>query len=156
MVNVGQVCTRDVYIFGAHEALAEAVAEMDRQHVGSIVVVEHRGGQLRPVGIVTDRDVIRAQLAHAGGLFNLKLDDVMTRELVMLEESTGISDAIRRLCENQVRRAPVVSGSGELVGIISVDDLLPVVAEELAGLARLVVSQARSEPHRSSLGRAPR
>jgi CBS domain-containing protein len=59
LVNIGEVCSREVYILRPAEPLAEAVAEMHKRHVGGVVVVEGKPDRVRPIGIVTDRDAIR-------------------------------------------------------------------------------------------------
>lgn len=144
-MEVGELCSREVYIATRNEPLAEAVREMHRRHVGALVVVEPRDELLCPAGIVTDRDVLRGQLMHQADLFVLAVEDVMTTDPLTLPESTGLAEAIGILRMRGVRRAPVVGRSGELVGIICVDDLLPAVAEELCGLGRLVGTQASHE-----------
>jgi CBS domain-containing protein len=144
-MNIGEVCSREVYIFKAEEPLANAVAEMMKRHIGAIVVVETAPDRVRPLGIVTDRDVIRGQVSLKKDLSSLTLGDVMTSALLTVSETSGVAQAIERMQARRVRRAPVVNDSGDLVGIVSLDDLLPIVAQELGALARLVGDQARRE-----------
>ncbi len=144
-MNVGEVCSREVYIFEAGEPLANAVAEMLKRRVGAIVVADIGLECVRPVGIVTDRDVIRGQLSLKKDLSDLTVRDVMTSAPLTVAETAGIAQAIEQMRARRVRRAPVVSDSGDLVGIVSLDDLLPIVAEELGTLARLMGNQARRE-----------
>jgi CBS domain-containing protein len=146
-VEIRHICTRKLYVVEAQQPLAEAVREMHRHHVGAAVVAERRGGKLVPIGIVTDRDVLCRQLARKADLFALTVADVMTHNLLTLSESSGLAEAIRLLRARNVRRAPVISSDGDLVGIVSLDDLLPAVASELSELAALLGSQARREAH---------
>ena len=143
-MNAGEVCSRDVYIMRPEEPLREAVALMHRHHVGAVIIVERVTGLVRPIGIVTDRDVIYAQISRKTPLSQLRVAEAMTSHLTVITEIASLSEAIRRMSEAGVRRAPVVSEAGELVGIITLDDLLPVVSEELQGLARLIGGQARA------------
>jgi len=145
-MNIGEVCSREVYIVRESEALSEAVLEMRRRHVGAIVVVEPQGQLMKPVGIVTDRDVIFAVRSQAIDL-STKVSHVMTTCPFTLCEDSGLYEAIQSMSAHGVRRAPVVSAAGDLVGIVSVDDLVPVVADELRGLANLMGGQARHEPN---------
>jgi CBS domain-containing protein len=69
----------------------------------------------------------------------------MTKAPLTVEESCGVAEAVERMSARNVRRAPVVSSSGDLVGIVTFDDLLPVVAEDLSTLAKLIGTQARLE-----------
>jgi len=144
-VDIGELCSREVYIVRPAEPLAEAIAEMHRRHVGALVVVEEKPDQVRPIGIVTDRDAIRSQVLRGRALTALTVADAMTADPLTLAETCGIAEAIGQMSTRGVRRAPVVSESGDLVGIVSFDDLLPVVSEQLTALARLIGEQARGE-----------
>jgi len=144
-VNIGEVCSREVYIARPGEPLADAVAEMHKRHVGAVVIVEEMRDKVRPVGVVTDRDAIRAQVLRGSGLTRLTIADAMSADPLTLPETCGIAEAISRMSARGVRRAPVVSESGDLVGIVSFDDLLPVVSEQLTALAKLIGGQAGRE-----------
>ncbi len=147
-MQVGDICSREVYIVRPEEPLAEAVREMDKRHVGAVVVVESQADLVRPIGIVTDRDVVRGQLVRSADMFCLSVGDVMTKAPLTVEENCGVGEAIERMSARNVRRAPVVSSTGDLVGIVTLDDLLPVVAENLSMLAQLLGTQARREQDR--------
>lgn len=142
-MNVGEACTREVYIVRPHEPLLQAIHEMRKRKVGCVIVVESRGERVVPVGILTDRDIVDALPEKAGVLETAPVGECMTGNPLALEEDESIVDAMARLRQRGVRRAPVVAASGELVGIVSIDDLLGIVAEQLSSLARLVERQAR-------------
>jgi CBS domain-containing protein len=144
-VNIGEVCSRDVYIVTPAEPLADAVAEMQKRHIGALVVVEDKPDPVRPIGVITDRDAIRSQVVQGKGLSFLAVADAMTAHPLTLAEDCAIPEAIGQMSARGVRRAPVVNDSGELVGILSFDDLLPVVSQQLSALARLIGDQARRE-----------
>ena len=143
-MNIGEVCTREVYMMNPGESLLEAAREMRRRNVGCIVIVEQLGKRMVPIGILTDRDIVRALPEHSGNLGALPVADIMTRDLLALSENDSFVDAMVRLRQRGVRRAPVVGASGDLVGIVSTDDLLGIIAEQLCSLARLVERQTRS------------
>ena len=144
-MNVGDVCTREVRTARRDEPLADAAREMRKRRVGALVVTETKEGITRPIGIVTDRDVVCGQVTRASDLFCLSVGDVMTSDPLTLSETSGIAEAIGRMSSRAVRRAPVVNEAGNLVGVVSVDDLLPVVAAELASLSKLLGAQSRHE-----------
>lgn len=144
-MNIGEVCSREVYIFNPAEPLANAAMEMMKRHVGAIVVVESEPNRVRPIGIVTDRDIVRAQVSQRKDLAGLTVGEVMSRAPLTVSEASGIGESIERMRARGVRRAPVINQRGDLVGIVSLDDLLPAVAEELRALARLVDVQAHHE-----------
>ena len=141
---------RDLYSPGAliappDQALAEAAKAMLESHVGSLVVVEPAATGRKPVGILTDRDIVRGQLRLGADLFCLTVGDVMTRNPLTISAHAGATEAIESLHARGVRRAPVVDGAGNLLGVIALDDLLPEVARELEDLSALIGAQARHE-----------
>lgn len=142
-MNIGELCTRDVYIVNPGEPLSQAVDEMRKRNIGCVVVVEPRGDRVVPVGILTDRDIVRTLPRYPSGIAVATVADVMTREPLTLGEGESIVDGMRRLRERGVRRAPVTAENGDLVGIVSTDDCLGIVAEQLGSLARLVDRQTR-------------
>ena len=129
----------------ADQPLAEAARTMLASHVGSIVAVDGGGDSRRPVGILTDRDIVRGQLRLGADLFCLTVADVMTRDPLTLAAATGVTEAIEAMNARGVRRAPVVDVAGNLLGMVTLDDLLPAVARELGELAALIGAQARHE-----------
>lgn len=144
-MNVGEVCRRRVFLIRADQPLAEAAQEMQRRHVGALVVIEERDAVVRPVGMLTDRDIVCGQFAHLADLHCLTVADVMSAPAVSVTELQSLEEVIALLRTRSIRRAPVVNGAGELVGIVTLDDLLPAVARELNALAQLMGSQARHE-----------
>jgi len=118
---------------------------MSKRHIGAIVVIEESVTGAKPIGIITDRDVVCGQLNPPRDLFCMSVEDVMTTEVLTLEETCELPEAIARMSERGVRRAPVVDRNGNLVGIVSIDDLLPCLADELTALAALVRSQSAHE-----------
>jgi CBS domain-containing protein len=85
------------------------------------------------------------ELKSHADLFVLTVQDVMTADPLTIAESCGLAEAITSLRARGVRRAPVVADTRGLVGIVSLDDLLPAVAEELTALAKLIGGQAHRE-----------
>jgi CBS domain-containing protein len=131
------------------EPLAEAARMMCSEHIGALVVVDRADPQRRPIGIVTDRDIVRGQLRRAADLYCLTVGDVMTPDPLVLPAYLEVTEAIDALNARAVRRAPVLDPDGSLAGIVSLDDLLPAVAQELTDLATLMGSQAHRERARS-------
>jgi len=147
-MRVGELCSRDVRIAYRNQALVEAAREMLAFHVGALVVIEPGTAARRPVGILTDRDIVRGQLKRGADLFCLTVGDVMTPNPIALTTEMDVGVAIDALNAKAVRRAPVVDQAGGVIGIVTLDDLLPAVAEDLRSLASLIGLQARQE-HRS-------
>jgi len=146
---------RDVYSPGAQVAhpeqpLVDAARAMLEHHVGALVIVDDEDGHRRPIGVLTDRDIVRGQLARAADLYCLTVADVMSREPLVVSVDLGVGEAIEAMNARGVRRAPVLGASGALVGIVTLDDLLPALAQQLAGLAALMGAQAARESPRGA------
>ena len=127
------------------EALADAARVMCEEHVGALVVVDRNDSRRHPIGILTDRDIVSGQLRCLADLYCLTVGDVMTPDPLVLPLHLELTEAIEALNVRAVRRAPIIDASGALVGIITLDDLLPAVAQELSTLAALMGSQAHDE-----------
>ncbi len=146
---IGDVCVRDVVVAGPETTVREAARLMAKHHVGNLVVVQEASrGRLVPIGIVTDRDIVRNVVAEALDAGAFTLGDLGARDLVTVSEDLGIFECLRHMRLNGIRRMPVVDQDGALVGIISLDDLVQLLAEEMGELGRLI---AREQAHEAAL-----
>ena len=142
---IGEICNRDVVIVQPGSTAREAARLMRQHHVGDVVVVEERGGKRVPVGIVTDRDLVVEIVAPELDPSAITVGDIMAQDVATVKENTGIFEAIQYMRSKGVRRLPVVDGSGGLVGILALDDLLELLAEELLALSKLVKYEQKKE-----------
>lgn len=145
---VKDICTRDVVTMTTGATVVEAARAMREKHTGDVIVVaSSERGPLRPVGIVTDRDLVLAVVAQAAERTGqLTIGDAMQRrDLVTIGEDEEVSTALERMLHAAVRRLPVVDGAGGIVGVLSVDDVLVMLADEMNAIARLVRAQPRRE-----------
>jgi CBS domain-containing protein len=145
---VSEVCNREVVIVRREDTVHEAAKLMRQHHVGDVVVVEERNGVRVPVGIVTDRDLVVEIMAPDVVQMLITVGDIMEPKLVTVKESMGIYESIKYMRGEGVRRLPVVNGNGGLVGILTLDDLLELLAEELLELSRLVKQEQKKESMR--------
>ena len=117
-------------------SLREASLLMRDRHVGALVVVEKMDGVTRPVGILTDRDIVVAVIAVPGARpEGIRVADAMSKAPAVAREDDGLFEAVQRMSERAVRRLPVVGPDGGLKGIVTLDDVLRVLATELGQLA---------------------
>jgi len=144
-MNVGALCNRALVTVGPGTSLSEAARLMCAQHVGAVVVTESPLDQPVAVGIITDRDITRAQLDRGSELSRMSSAEAMTRDPLVLCEDAGVEEALARMRARGVRRAPVATVHGMLVGVISTDDLIGELARELSALARLLHLQPLRE-----------
>lgn len=133
------VCVRDVVVATKDTTVLDAALLMRRHHVGDLVVVEERAdGRKVPVRIVTDRDIVVSVVAPRLNAAVYTVGDLAIRELVTVTEDQGVFEAIQQMRMTGVRRMPVVDRAGGLVGIISVDDLVQLLSQEMSELAKLI------------------
>lgn len=142
---VGEICNREVVIVQRDATVHEAARLMRQHHVGDVVVVEERKGVRVPVGIVTDRDLVVEIMAPDLVQMVMTVGDIMGSKLATVKDSTGIYESIQYMRAEGVRRLPVVDSKGGLVGILTLDDLLELLAEELLELSRLVRQEQKKE-----------
>ena len=140
-MSIGELCNRDVAFAMRETTIAAAAKLMRHYHVGSLVVVDEKAGRRMPVGIITDRDIVVEVVATGLDAGTITVGDIMVHEIVTAPESMGVMETIQLMRVKGVRRLPVVDAGGGLAGIVTVDDLLDVLAEELSELARIVVRE---------------
>jgi len=144
-MKVGEMCSRGVVSVFESASLRDVATLMKERHVGTVVVIAKSPVTPQPVGIITDRDIVRAQLQHVADLSRLRVADVMTQSPLTMRDDEEIEDAIETLRARGVRRAPVVNARGDLIGFLSTDDLVGEVARQLSTLARLLERQPAQE-----------
>jgi CBS domain-containing protein len=110
---------------------------MRLHHVGDVVIVEDRKEMPVPVGIITDRDLVVELIADEVDLDAVTVGDVMSYELVTARTDDSIWETLKRMRGQGVRRIPVVNDQGGLEGILALDDILELLAEELSMLAKV-------------------
>jgi CBS domain-containing protein len=134
-MSVGRICIRDVDVAGVGESAWRAAERMHQRGVGTLVVVSP---DRKPIGIVTDRDLVERVLAKNADAHETKVGAVMTGNPVTITEPSSIESALRMMRSGRFRRLPVVNGKGQLVGLLSLDDVLMLLAEEIGDIGRLL------------------
>ena len=143
--STAEICTRNVTIAFKGTSISGAARLMRENHVGCLVVVEETDGQRIVVGMLTDRDIVTAVVAPGLNPETLHAGDVMTTDLVTAREEDSLIDLMRIMRQKGVRRVPVVGGQGELVGVVTLDDVLNILAEELGLLVAAIDSEGKRE-----------
>ncbi|HEX6420277.1 MAG TPA: CBS domain-containing protein [Acidimicrobiales bacterium] len=116
--------------------VTQAAELMDRAAVGALVVVEADG---RPVGIVTDRDLVVRALAHRCDP-EARVDSAMSTDLVTLPASADLREALELFERHPVRRLPLMDGD-RMVGMLTMDDLVVDLVSDLGRLTRPILGQ---------------
>lgn len=144
-MTVGDICNREVIVIQRDETTLEAAKLMRQYHVGAVIVIETRNGRQIPIGIVTDRDLVVEVLATELDNAVITVGDIMAPEIFTIKENTATYEAIEYMRKKTIRRLPVVDESGELVGILTLDDVLELLSGELQDIAKLVRYEQRKE-----------
>lgn len=145
-MSVGEFCNRQVVISSRDSDIVQVAKLMRQYHVGDVVIVDDIEADSRiPVGIITDRDLVIELMAKEVALAAVSAEDIMSYELATCRQSDGLCDALQRMQSREVRRLVVVDDDGTLVGILTVDDILELLAEEMRGLAKVALGQQARE-----------
>jgi CBS domain-containing protein len=151
-MRAGELCVRDVVTAQPDETVVDAARRMAMLRVGDLVVVESRDNALpRPVGIVTDRDLIIEVLARPERVpATTRLAEVMRRPLVTASEDDDIETIVDRMRDNGVRRIPIIDDDGGLQGVLSIDDVIGWIREEIQIATKLLEHQGRGPQLRTA------
>jgi CBS domain-containing protein len=136
-MSIGDYCERPAATVRAGESVRAAAQRMKLAGVGSLIVVEGD----RPVGIVSDRDLVLGALCKRLDTGALRVEEVASRPLATIHRDAPVREAIRLMKRRAIRRLPVVDDKGALVGIVSADDLTTLAVGELSGLAVAIAAQ---------------
>ena len=138
-MSVGRICVRSVATTTPEETLRAAARRMREHGVGSLVVVD---GKTRPVGVLTDRDLMLRCVADAGDADEVRVAQAMSTPVVTAREAMPIEDVLSQMSASAIRRVPVIDEAGTLVGILSLDDVLDLLSEEVTTIGRVLSNRA--------------
>lgn len=130
--------TEDVVTTTGDAPLQEVAATMASEEVGSVVVVDDEES---PIGIVTDR-TIALSIDDEGTLAERSVADVMAGDVVTVTAGTSVFEVTQRLADAGIRRLPVIDGDGALQGIVSIDDVVVLLSQELEHVSDVLSTQS--------------
>jgi len=142
---IGEFAIRQVIVAPRNLPLLDGAKLMRQYHVGDIVITEETDGKRRPVGIVTDRDMVLEVMAQGVDATKLSVGDIMTENPMTVREYEGVFQTIQLMRAKGARRAPVVDKDGVLVGIVAADDFIELLATELSDLVKLFSRERKQE-----------
>jgi CBS domain-containing protein len=144
-LSIIDICNRDIVTIGRDDTVSQAAKLMRQYHVGDVLVTVKKHDKLEPVGIVTDRDVVVEVVAPGLDPNVITVGDIMLPSLFTIKEDAGVFDAIKLMTSKGVRRLPVLGKDDALVGIVTLDDLLLMMAKEFCSFAKLLTKEQENE-----------
>jgi CBS domain-containing protein len=154
-MKVGEYCKKAVVAIASSADAADAAKLMRDEHVGFLIV--HREGDAlrRPVGVLTDRDLVLGVMARDVDPYSISVDDVMTRQPLIANEADELNDMLQGMRLAGVRRVPVVDVRGALIGVIAIDDAIDIVTGLMCDIAGSIKSEQRQEWRTRVAGQRP-
>ena len=137
-MRIAEICSRSVSVIAPEQSIREAAELMRRDHIGDVVVARREASGLRPLGILTDRDLVVQLLAPGVEPDRIGVRDAMTQDLVVAREDEDLIATLQRMSSRGIRRIPVVDAAGLLTGILSIDDVLVLVGRAGVAIAEIL------------------
>ncbi len=138
-MSAGRICTRVVATAGSEETVSAAAARMKEHNLGTLVVLDENG---KPSGILTDRDIVIRCIAEGSDPKVIVVGDVMTAPVRSVTESAPIEDALAMMESTGARRLVVTDSEGRLAGLLAVDDVIQLLAEEMGRIDGILEREA--------------
>lgn len=144
-MKVGQQCKRRVVGICGGADIADAARMMRDEHVGFLVVYEQGDDIRKPIGVLTDRDIVLEVLAKDVDTHAVTVRDAMTRQPLVASEGDELGEALQAMRLAGIRRVPVVDARGALTGIFALDDAIELITGLLCDVAGSIKSEQRQE-----------
>lgn len=140
VMTIYTVCQTNVVHVSPESTIAFVAALMKEKNIGCVIITEEH----KPIGIVTDRDLALRNHLSIEEKETAHISTIMTPEVMTIRKDTGIFEAVQVMKSSRVRRLPVVDMGGRLVGLITVDDIIRLLARELGEIARVIGRESPS------------
>ena len=147
-MSLKKIATKKVITISPEATVQEAAMKMRDHHVGDLVVVKTEGQQSKPVGILTDRDIVMSTTAFGVVPSSVSVGDIMAPTLAEARTTDSLYHVLNLMKENGIKRVPLVSSSGVLEGIVSSEDIIAALASDLMDLTKTTERQYRVETER--------
>lgn len=131
-MSLSHLMTKEITSLPETATALDAAKYMTDMNVGSVIITDEKE---MPVGIITDRDISTKVVATEKDPKTVKLKDIMCSPVVTINIGKDIIDATRLMGEYWVRRLPVVNDEGKVVGVLSMDDVLIFLSQEIQNIA---------------------
>ena len=123
MIKISDYMTRPVITAKRTDAIRSAVVKMDHYNIGSLVIVDNK----KPVGIMTERDVMRKAIAKSMDLDKTSCEKIMTKKIETVTEKATLIEIASLMKAKTMRRIVVINSKGEVAGIVTSKDLIDIL-----------------------------
>jgi len=144
-MKVGQYCKRGPVAIASNADVVDVAQLMRERHIGFLVVYEQGDDIRKPIGVLTDRDIVLGVVAKNIDPHSVTVKDVMTRQPLVADEADELSEALQAMRMAGIRRVPVVDTRGALTGVMALDDAIDLVTGLLCDISGSIKSEQRQE-----------
>lgn len=133
-MTVYDCCQKNVVNVTPETTVNFVTGLMKEKNIGCVVVTEKD----RLVGIITDRDIAIRRAPCAEDAYQKSIETFMTRDVITVRGNAGIVEDIQEMKAAGVRRMPFIDEKGQLIALLTVDDIIRLLAREMADIARII------------------
>jgi CBS domain-containing protein len=138
-MSLGRIAQREVDFADPGESVQAAALRMKSRGVGCLVVLDK---ERKPIGMVTDRDLLIRVVAQRGDPETTRLEEVMSRPVTTAPEEAPIEHGLNLMRWGCFRRLPIVDAAGRLAGLVTLDDILDLLVEEFRDIGKLLEKES--------------
>jgi CBS domain-containing protein len=142
-MSMGKFC-KTVVTLSETSSITEAAKLMADKNVGCLVIVNEESNSKKPIGILTDRDIVIKGLTKSQDIEACAVKDIMNQDILLIKKEEKTQRALDAMCEKGVRRAPIIDAEGNVCGLVSVDDIIVRLITKLKGAADLIECQVNT------------
>jgi CBS domain-containing protein len=141
-ITVDQVCVHTAVTIKHDLPIVQCAKIMHDDQVGCLVITEVRDGLRLPTGMLTDRDITIKVVAFSLDPYVFTAGDIMVQPLVTARMDESLVSVLTRMQLHGVRRVPVITHTGALLGILEADDIWEIFSEEVYSLERILLEKS--------------
>ena len=142
-MRIQDICSHRVAIIGKYDSIYSAARLMRDRKVNHVVVVESLGGDNTPVGILTDREIVVNLIAEEVDLRTIAIGDIINKKQLTANGEDDVLATIKRMRHKGIRLIPVISKEKGLIGVLSIEDVLSTLTEQLNDIDQIISREQR-------------
>ena len=149
-MSLASLCHREIVCVAGQASARKAAEVMRKHHVGALAVTDPQDAA-HVIGVLTDRDIVVDALAQGKSVDDCTAASLCHPQLVGMPITATLQEAIAHMLQHGVRRLFVANADGSLSGLISIDDIIEAIAQELGDLSRMLRVNLEREDARTQV-----